>query len=309
MVVKMYTKKNWGGPWTNDKLDTFQKYVMEYLKIMHSQRRKYQTWPKEIIYFDGFAGGDKYGETKEEETILQEFLPYMTKEEANVYKSSPERVLDLDLNFDTYYFIDKNKQNIENLKNQLSQKYPQKINLCQFIPDDANTQLCRLICYLEKDPSKAALILLDPFGMQIKWSSIENLKNCKRIDLWILIPSGVAINRLLDRSGNLKQIKTLKEFYGLDEEEIRNFFYNEKIEKTLLGEEKNKYEKSQNTIKKATELYIIQLKKVFKHVTEEPLELINSRNVPIYHFVFASHNSTALKIASYIINKKRSKQK
>jgi len=45
------------------------------------------------------------------------------------------------------------------------------------------------------------------------------------------------------------------------------------------------------------------LKEIFKHVTSRPLILKNSKNVPIFHFVFASNNQTALKIASQIIGK------
>jgi hypothetical protein len=40
----------WGGPWTTKKLDAFEDYVKEYLKIMRFQKH----WKS--IYFDGFAG-------------------------------------------------------------------------------------------------------------------------------------------------------------------------------------------------------------------------------------------------------------
>lgn len=58
---------------------------------------------------------------------------------------------------------------------------------------------------------------------------------------------------------------------------------------------------------KIAELYIEQLKTIFEYVTEEPLVLYNSRKTPIFHFACASNNSTAIKIASQIINKKQSK--
>ena len=54
-------------------------------------------------------------------------------------------------------------------------------------------------------------------------------------------------------------------------------------------------------------LYIEQLKTIFKHVTEMPLVLYNGRKTPIFHFACASNNSTAIKIASQIINKRQSK--
>ena len=41
-----------------------------------------------------------------------------------------------------------------------------------------------------------------------------------------------------------------------------------------------------------------------KYVTQEPLVLYNRKKVPIYHFVFASQNEIACKVAQYIITKK-----
>ncbi len=43
----------WGGRWTEEKLDAFEKYVNAYLTIMNSYKEKYD-W--KLIYFDGFAG-------------------------------------------------------------------------------------------------------------------------------------------------------------------------------------------------------------------------------------------------------------
>ena len=48
-----------------------------------------------------------------------------------------------------------------------------------------------------------------------------------------------------------------------------------------------------------------RLKTLFEFVTEEPLVLENNHGLPIFHFVFASHNQTAVKIAQDIINKKQ----
>jgi hypothetical protein len=49
-------KPNWGGKWTESKLDTFIDYVKAYLTILNSVKNKYD-W--KTIYFDGFAGGIK----------------------------------------------------------------------------------------------------------------------------------------------------------------------------------------------------------------------------------------------------------
>jgi len=50
--LKRYVQESqpeWGGPWTEKKLDAFAKYVSAYLYIM----KKNPQW--DTIYFDGFA--------------------------------------------------------------------------------------------------------------------------------------------------------------------------------------------------------------------------------------------------------------
>jgi len=165
---------------------------------------------------------------------------------------------------------------------------------------DINAALIEFSNYL--DNSKVALILLDPFGMQLNWESIEKFKN-KRVDVWILLPSGVIINRLLDRQGNLKNINKLESFFGITSDEIQKEFYESKKENTLFGEREINH-KINDPIEKIAELYIKRLKTIWDYVTEKPLVLYNNRNVPIYHFVFASNNKTAKNIASQIIIKK-----
>jgi three-Cys-motif partner protein len=146
------------------------------------------------------------------------------------------------------------------------------------------------------------LTLLDPFGMQVEWPSIEKLAGTNT-DLWILIPSGVIINRLLDREGKLTHIDKLVSFFGMTEKEIKDYFYKEmKTEQGLFGSEEQ-IRKIEKPIKRITELYIERLNLLFPQVTDQPFEMLNSRNCPIYHFVFASNNPTAKNIASDIIGR------
>ena len=97
----------WGGQWTEEKLDAFEKYVNAYLTIMNSYRDKY-LW--ELIYFDGFAGSGSRNETKKETNspILQKLFDdtFLKEEELNIYKGAAERVLSISQRgFDFYYFV------------------------------------------------------------------------------------------------------------------------------------------------------------------------------------------------------------
>lgn len=296
---------SWGGQWTEEKLDAFEKYVNAYLTIMNSHREKYH-W--KLIYFDGFAGSGSRNDDSSQavsELMLDLFKDeYIDEEELNTYKGAAERILGIKQNgFDQYVFVDKNKNSSQQLKNQL-EPFAQGRNLV-FKTSDANEQVITLAKAMHQNKNLASLILLDPFGMQVDWKSIELLKGT-RTDLWILIPTGVIVNRLLDRKGELTHIDKLTSFFGKDESFLKDYFYKKKTVDTLFGE-KEIIEKVKKPIEKIAELYIEQLKTIFEYVTEKPLVLYNSRKTPIFHFACASNNSTAIKIASQIINKKQSK--
>lgn len=294
---------SWGGQWTEEKLDAFEKYVNAYLTIMNSHRDKYQ-W--NLIYFDGFAGSGSRNETKKEanSALLQELFDdtFLKEEELNIYKGAAERVLSIpQRGFDFYYFVDKDKESSLKLHELLSPYENEKTLV--YRNSDANKQVEMLAAAMRKDKSLAALVLLDPFGMQVDWKSIECLTGT-RTDLWILIPTGVIINRLLDRKGELTHIDKLTSFFGMDEESLKAFFYSKRQVQTLFGEIET-VEKVKQPIQKITELYIQQLQRIFKHVTLEPLVLYNSRKTPIFHFACASNNPSAVKIANEIISKKQ----
>ena len=43
-------------------------------------------------------------------------------------------------------------------------------------------------------------MFLDPYGMQVKWSTLEAIASTRAIDMWLLFPLGQAVNRLLTRN-------------------------------------------------------------------------------------------------------------
>ena len=281
---------DWGGPWTEKKLQAFSKYVWSYLTIM----KKFPYW--ETIYFDGFAGSG----TKEKEPPTELYRQlHITEQEEKTYKGAAERVLTLkeDLAFNYYYFIDKEEKSLNKLKVKLKDFERKKL---VFRSGDMNKHIQDLAKALhDKQKKLAALIFLDPFGMQIDWNSIEALKGT-RSDVWILVPTGVIVNRLLDRAGKLEFSDKLESFFGLPIEEIKKTFYKQETKNTLFGEEET-ISKVSKPIEQIAKVYASRMKTIWKHVTEEPLVLKNRNGVPIFHFVFASNNQNAIKIAKQII--------
>lgn len=213
-------KHTWGGDWTEKKLNAFSKYVNAYLSIMN--RNKY--W--QTIYFDGFAGSG----TRENDKDTPQSLLYTnlfgddeSEKENLVYRGSGERVITLKQKFDHYYFCDTNKEALGTLETRLK-PHIEELKV-YFRHDNANNQLCKLAEAMTKNPKNyAALVFLDPFAMEVSWDCIEKLKGTST-DLWILVPTGTIINRLLGRNGELLAPAKLSGFFGMTEDEIKGIFY------------------------------------------------------------------------------------
>ncbi len=306
---KKKTEGSWGGPWTEQKLDCFESYVKAYLTIMNSRRDKY-NW--KLIYFDGFAGcGSRTFTECDQEDSSKELLEIFesencadTQKELNVYAGAAERVVRLEQDmrgFDFYYFVDTNENNLTKLNLKLAQYNVQ--GRLAYRHDNANNQAKLLAKAMADNPKLKTLCFLDPFGMNINWESIQQLAG-KSLDLWILVPIGTIVNRLVKTDGTLMYPERLESFFGLHRNEIQKRMQVVETEQTLFGEER-KIHKVNDAISKLANLYCEQLGTLFDFVTNEPLVLYNSNHLPIFHFVCASNNKTAIRIAKQIIDKRQ----
>ncbi|WP_316812902.1 three-Cys-motif partner protein TcmP [Pedobacter heparinus] len=271
-----------GGNWTDQKIDIVTSYAKAYLTIMN----KYDYF--KLIYFDGFAGSGEI--TAEDEATLE---------------GAAVRVLTINdpKSFDLYYFVELDKKFAANLETTIRKKFPEKKS--HVVAEDCNVKLSDLVDYLQKPENKYCKVLafIDPKGMQVNWNSLEILKGYG-IDLWILVPIGMGVNRLLKKDGIISDewITRLEKFLGMTRPDIMKFFYNSKPVYTLFGEE-IVIEKEQKAIDAAAKLYQSRLKTIFKFVSE-PFVMRNSMNSPMYHFYMATNNKAALTIANDVIKPK-----
>lgn len=270
-----------GGEWTERKMKIVVDYAKAYLTIMDKQ-----TWAK-TMYFDGFAGSG----------IIEK------DEDQGITKGTALRILDIvnPCPFDLYYFVELNEENKNELERRIHENYFGRN--AHVVNADCNNKLISMAQFLKKNKSYRALVFIDPYGMSVNWNSIEALKELG-VDLWILVPTGIGISRLLKNDGNISDswLSKLEKFLGLSQEEIRTHFYKIKESNTLFGIE-TVIEKEKNTVNKAGELYKQRLSTIFKFVSE-PFVMKNSTNSIMYHFMMATNNAKALKIANDVIKPK-----
>jgi len=271
-----------GGDWTQKKIEIVVAYAKAYLTIMNS-------YPQfKCLYFDGFAGsGNIY---KDDEIDFE------------IIKGAAIRILEIDepKSFDIYYFVEIDDKNKTELAETIERKFPNK--KCHVVSDDCNNRLVSMSTFLKQNKNFRTLAFIDPYGMALKWSSVKVLKGLG-IDLWILVPTGIGMNRLLKRNGDIRDawLIKLELSLGLSREEIKKYFYKSETIHTLFGEETS-ISKEEKAIQKAADLYKKRLNEIFKFVSE-PLELKNSTGSIMYHFMMATNNVSAFKIANDIIKK------
>ncbi len=271
-----------GGDWTKIKIEILVEYAKAYLTIM-KDRRFYK-----LMYFDGFAGSGVI--IRGDEIDL------------DITVGAAVRIIEINepRSFDSYYFVEKNRDNFKMLESSTKDSFPEK--KIHVVCEDCNKKIVDMANFLRNPKNKnyRTLAYIDPCGMQVEWRSIENLRGLP-IDMWVLVPTGLGVNRLLKKNGRISDawLERLEIFLGLSRDEIESKFY-KKIE--TLFPEITYIQKEQDAIEKSAKLYRDRLREVFKFVSK-PYELRNSSNSIMYHLFLASNNEAAVKIGNDIVRK------
>lgn len=282
--------QSFGGSWTERKLIAVEKYLRAYTTLMRSnQKAKHFT----LTYLDGFAGsGQGY-------RAAGSLFDELDSDWDDFYIGSAMRALKVQPAFDHYLFIDEKPEYIEALRDSISKAHLDSLH-CQFFRGDVNSFLPDWTNRLDR--FDRAVVFLDPYGMQVDWETVRALGEAQKVDLWILVPLGQALMRMMPKSEPPDTwALRLTKFLGTDQ--WREAFYQKSISETLFGPE----EVTQRTATvQGVKTFLIQrLKTVFHGVHESPLVLENSRGVPLYLLCFAAGNprgsAPALKIAGDLI--------
>ncbi|NTU96856.1 MAG: three-Cys-motif partner protein TcmP, partial [Chlorobiaceae bacterium] len=262
------------GVSAENRLDAFAGYVEEFLALQDSG----SDW--KTIYFDAFAGS---GSRRDEKKPVHAALKF-TPEEERGYKGAAERIMGLERGFDYYYFVDDHRSLVK-LKEKLGDLPDSGHKRMIFRPEECNRELERLSDAMHSDEF-SSLLFLDPVGFSIDWQSIARFAGT-RTDLWIVIQTGSVVNRLLDARGNPEGLFLREDFFGMAQDEMTGVLVRAERNPCLFVEE-TLPEKINRSILQVTSLYVHQLKKHWRYVTDMPFVLHSERNVSMCAFVCAT---------------------
>lgn len=272
---------NFGGNWTYQKIKIIEDYAKAYLEIMKD--RPY--W--KLLYFDGFAGS---GEIRIDGNLDTKIIEGAAKKIVSL--TEPKM-------FDICYFVELDKEKARRLEESVHQVRKSGVYI---VKDDCNRKLVDMANFLksEKGKNHKALVFIDPCGMEVNWSSIEYLKGLP-IDMWLLIPTGIGVNRLLRKDNEISDAwwQKLEAFYGISREILNTEFYKTMTQLTLFGEQEYTF-KDPNALNKIEKIYTKRLEEVFNFVSDAYV-LKNRTKSIMFHFVLVSNTKVAVNIANDII--------
>jgi len=285
-----------GGSWTEEKLDKLRQYLVAYKTALKNQ-------PFTLIYIDAFAGTG-YREVVDSGSPDGQLFTELAGPEPQGFLDGSVRIaLKIDPPFDEYIFIELSEKRFSELA-RIKEEFPRLASRIRLVKGDCNERLQEL-CSTRDWKYHRAVLFLDPFGMEVEWNTIEAVAATRAIDVWILFPLGVGVNRMLTRDGEIPKPwrSRLDRLFGTDKwfEE----FYEEKVTSTLWGN-KRCLEKVA-TFSQIADYYMERLHSVFAGVADNPLQLRNSKRIPLFLLCFAAANprgaKIALKIAQHILGK------
>jgi three-Cys-motif partner protein len=284
-----------GGPWTEVKLDAIADYLAFFTGAL-----RYKPWPEkpfELWYIDAFAGSGDRTEAREVGGIF-DGTPI---EIADVtLDGSARRALAVDPPFKHFVFIERSARRYSALRQLASENADRSIRIER---SDGNDALCEIFTSepWSKQPggrgSHRGVVFLDPYGMSVRWKTLQTLAGTGAIDVWYLF-NLAAVSRQL--AGDLtavddhKQAK-LDEMFGTPE--WRTDLYKEKVEIDLfdtLSDVPNSSTRSAS--QRQIEAYTKRrLECLFPYVSE-PLPLLTPGRVQLFSLFCLSANASPIAI-------------
>ena len=288
----LISQHRFGGPWTVKKLGALKAYLISYAQALKNQ-------PFNRIYIDAFAGtGARAAERREAATLME--IPELDE----ITKGSARIALEIDPPFYRYIYVEKRQSRSRTLED-LKREFPDR--RIEVLTGDANEAVQR-ICRETDWRKNRAVLFLDPYGIQVSWETLEAAAGTKAIDLWMLYPTGMGLNRLLTKGGEIpaEWQQTLDRSLGTTG--WRQAFYRTEEKNDLFSEPTRGLVKKAGTGK--FEAYLLdRLRGIFVAVAPETLPLVNSKNQVMYLLCFAcgnAHGATiAMRIARSVIKNRR----
>jgi three-Cys-motif partner protein len=271
------------GLWSIAKLDILKAYMSAYASIMNVEKTK---WLSAFHYVDAFAGPGLVV-MRDDGAEDSEAIEYLS--------GSPLRALECEPRFDRLWFIDKRESRRASLQEIIDDR--QARDRAEIKIGNCNDLLGGIVERLRR--TERALCFLDPYGLQLDWTTVEDLAATRKVDVFINFSvMGIVRNLPKDDRPGEEVRRTLGRVMATDSW-IDNLYVDQH---DLFGGVRS----SRRPIdaRKLAAIYATDLAGIFEHVSD-PIVMTNSRGGPLYALVLASHKSLAKERMNGITRRER----
>lgn len=285
-----------GGDWTAAKLEVLGKYLSAYTTALKNQ--PFRKW-----YIDGFAGSGSIlrGRVAVQPPATSLFMPE-DADPSRILDGSARIALKTSPRFDHFVFIEQDALRCHQLNSLRTEMGIASADV-QVLHEDVNAALSGIQAV--DWSNRRAVLFLDPYGMLMKWSTLEAIAGTKAIDLWTLFPL-MGATRMLTTSGDIPTSwsNKLDDLFGTHD--WYEHLYRRSTRKDLFGEEESIVRSHAGRI---GDYFIQRLKALFPGVAPQPGVLRNSKGSPLFLLCFAVANDNekarrvALRIASHLLKR------
>lgn len=260
---------NFGGIWTHIKLHVLEEYLKSYSKVFENQ-----DWCH-LIYIDAFAGT---GECNTRDGLIDG--------SAKIALNIPR--------FDEFIFIELDENKVEHLK-KLKKSYPDK--KIKIINGDCNNEILKILRTYNWNKTRA-ISFLDPYQMQLFFSTLKAISSTKSIDVWYLFPIGQA-TRALRKDGSILHSDRIKLNNLFGDLEWEDELYRKDLQMNFLDEDRFIRSDQSNICIN----FKNRLNNYFGYVSC-PLWLTNTKKAPLFllYFLMSNYDSNAVGIGKNIAN-------
>ena len=236
------------------------------------------------MYIDVFAGSGSIS------------LGPRDEETRNFIEGSASRAVAIqDRSFDRLVFVEKDPNRFHHLEILRDNNPRRDIRPINF---DANHYLELL---KEDWREWRGVLFVDPFATELTWSSVERISTFNALDTWLLFPAS-SIARILPLSRRPEDISEawasrLKEIFG---DESWRELYSQSRQMSFFQDQRMQRDPGVEGI---VEIYKGKLRSLFgKRFLENSVTLRNSRNSPLFEFLFCVGSPTGIGPAKRIAN-------
>lgn len=171
----MIADHEFGGQHTELKLSIIEGYLNAFTTALRPHF-------KNLWYIDAFAGsGTRTVRTERQGATLVE---KPVEEVVERRRGSAQIALDVRPEFDFIVFVEKNRNYVAALEDLRAKNLRRKIVVAE---EDANSALRSLVANNSWN-DKRAVVFLDPYGMEVEWTTLQALAGTQAIDVWFLFP-------------------------------------------------------------------------------------------------------------------------